>query len=165
MTANQKLFNQASLAEAAYASFIDSNGNVIKTTDDIKTALKVIENNPFTETPAAEFAAKYRVVSHIPNTASGFSATVFQDSAGNRHLAIRGTEFDDSAQSEADAEPIETSLRDWKEAIVAKMLTAKKTIFHAPTLDFSGWIAFFCFAFLPSLTLPNMPLTAINAPN
>jgi len=74
------------LSEASYSDFstIDSDDDVIKALID----------ESFSPTQAAEFVSHWRVADHIPNTSSGFSATVFErkDNLGQYTLAIRGTE-------------------------------------------------------------------------
>lgn len=99
------LFEQAQLAEAAYAKFINSVGGLITTGDELKAALiasgfSQSPNDPTQSAQATEFVKQWRVVDHIPDTASGFSATLFErlDASGNRtgefNLAIRGSTFD-----------------------------------------------------------------------
>jgi len=90
--------DMAALAEASYANLISSSS------DDVKAAL--ISSDPdflgekhFSDTQAADFVQDWSVIAggHQPNTASGFSATLFQgkadsgDLAGQYVLAIRGT--------------------------------------------------------------------------
>lgn len=95
MSTINTLFQQSQLAEAAYASFIDNAGNLITTDAGIKTAL---QNNGMSTTQAAAFISQYRVVDQILDTASGFSATVFEklDANGNGTrqytFAPRGTQ-------------------------------------------------------------------------
>lgn len=77
MSSIQDLFQQAQLAEAAYANFIDPlTGLPYTTTNGIKDAL-ITEG--MRDAQAAAFVAQWRVVSQQPNTASGFSATLFQN--------------------------------------------------------------------------------------
>jgi hypothetical protein len=98
MSTIQDLFQQSQLAEAAYANFVNGGG-LIATGDELKTAL-IAEG--FSESQAADFVTHWQVVSQQPDTASGFSATVFerldanQQPTGQYSLAIRGTiNFDD----------------------------------------------------------------------
>lgn len=52
----------------------------------------------FTESQATDFAAKYTVVAHQANTATGFSGTLFKNvSTGEFTLSFRSTEFIDDA--------------------------------------------------------------------
>jgi len=51
--------DNALLSEAAYAKFLDENGNLLTKTDDIKNAL-IAEG--FSATQAADFVSKYNVV-------------------------------------------------------------------------------------------------------
>lgn len=84
------LFGQAQLAEAAYADLVSGTTllNELQNTDN---------DMRFSPTQATAFVSQWRVASHIPDTASGFSATLFEqvDAAGigtgNFNLAIRGT--------------------------------------------------------------------------
>jgi Ca2+-binding RTX toxin-like protein len=49
----------------------------------------------FPQVAASEFAANYRVLAHRPNTATGFSGTLFQEIGGEQRyiLSFRSTEF------------------------------------------------------------------------
>ncbi|NOT20816.1 MAG: hypothetical protein HOP24_11220, partial [Sideroxydans sp.] len=91
MNTIQNLFQQAQLAEAAYANFIDPQTNLpYVDTTKIQGAL---EASSFSATQAADFAARYQVISHTPNTSNGFSATLFLDTTTNQYTyALRGTE-------------------------------------------------------------------------
>jgi hypothetical protein len=95
MADTKKLFDMASLAEAAYADFNDSNGGVLIAEQVIVNRLKAKD---WSETQAKEFAKHYRVVHQQPNTTSGFSATLFERLSDTRAptgeyvLATRGTE-------------------------------------------------------------------------
>lgn len=87
MTTIQELFQQAQLAEAAYADFSDPNVSII-------AALQNTNNGgSFTEAQATEFVKHWKVVNQVPDLASGFSATVFEslDDPGHYSLAIRGS--------------------------------------------------------------------------
>lgn len=85
MNTTQQLFQQAQLAEAAYAHF-DLFG-------DPKNALMDAGHSMvFSNTQATEFLKQWSVVNHIPDTASGFSATLFKNNqTGEFTLAIRGS--------------------------------------------------------------------------
>ncbi len=99
MSTIQVLFQEAQLAEAAYADLWDATLNQpITANDKVITALKA---EGFSDTQATDFAAHWGVVDHLPNTTSGFSGTVFRrhDSdpvaglvAGDLVFALRGTE-------------------------------------------------------------------------
>lgn len=94
MSTIQELFEQAQLAEAAYANFIDPNTGLPYTfTRGIADALQDTNNNmSFSATQATEFAQHWEVVDQIPNTVTGFSATVFRNKdTGAYSLAIRGS--------------------------------------------------------------------------
>lgn len=95
MNTIQNLFQQAQLAEAAYANLWNSNTNsAITDTELVKTALQDTGNDMhFSQSQASEFVAHWRVIDQLPNTGSGFSATVFQNIAtGAYTFAVRGTE-------------------------------------------------------------------------
>ena len=80
MSTIQDLFQQAQLAEAAYADF---------SAPDTKKALT---DSGFSVAQATAFVAEWSVVDHIPDTSSGFSATLFQSKlTGKFTLAIRGS--------------------------------------------------------------------------
>ena len=84
------LFDLGQTAEAAYANFINSDGDLLTLDDDVKAALKSLG---FSETQATNFVAEWSVVAHQPNTESGFSATLFQHKeTGEQVYAVRGTE-------------------------------------------------------------------------
>ena len=93
MSTIQDLFQQAQLAEAAYANFFDDAGNLITTESQLKTALTTGDGK-FSQAQATDFVLHWRVVSQQPNTSSGFSATVFEslDHPGTYSYAVRGTE-------------------------------------------------------------------------
>lgn len=99
MSTIQSLFEQAQLAEAAYANFINPNTNAIYIKDaDIQAALIASgfskdPSNPNQSAQAAAFVTDWSVVSQQPNTASGFSAMLFQNNqTGQYFYAVRGTE-------------------------------------------------------------------------
>jgi len=63
------IFEQAQLAEAAYADF--SNPNI--------SHLAALQAEKFSSAQATEFLNNWRVVDHVPNLNSGFTATLFDD--------------------------------------------------------------------------------------
>ena len=85
MTSNQDLFQQAQLAEAAYAHF-DLFVNP-------KNALMDADHGMnFSEAQAAAFVLEWEVIDHVPDTQSDFSATIFRNrQSGAYTLAIRGS--------------------------------------------------------------------------
>jgi len=86
MSTIQELFQQAQLAEAAYADFSQARSLLAALTDDQT-------GGTFSTAQATAFAARYQVVSQQPNTSSGFSATLFLDKTTNKYIyAVRGTE-------------------------------------------------------------------------
>ncbi|MCD2452583.1 putative Ig domain-containing protein [Methylicorpusculum oleiharenae] len=95
MTNVAKVFELAQLAEASYANFIALNVNL---KDELKNAS--FNDMAFSISQADEFALHWKVVSHQPDTDSGFSATLFQRidddpvsgyQADQFFYAIRGT--------------------------------------------------------------------------
>jgi len=83
MSTIQNLFEQAQLAEAAYADFLKPN----------TTPEQALKAEGFSEAQAADFVTHWRVVSQQPDTVpNGFSATVFQNiDTGQYSLSIRGS--------------------------------------------------------------------------
>lgn len=94
MSTIQELFQQAQLAEAAYANLwnIDTN-SAITDRELVKAALKDASNKmTFSEAQATAFVNQWQVIDHIPDTAAGFSATIFKNiQTGAYSLAIRGS--------------------------------------------------------------------------
>ncbi len=81
-------FEQAQLSMAAYASL--QSGMFGK---DYPGYVAALVDKGMSPKQAEEFANTYSVVYQSPgNDPSGFSATVFADSAGNKYFAIRGSE-------------------------------------------------------------------------
>jgi hypothetical protein len=78
MSTIQDLFQQAQLAEAAYANFLNSAGDLLTNPDDIKAALRDTSNNmSFSAIQATEFVKQWRVVDQSPSLGffdNGFSA-------------------------------------------------------------------------------------------
>ena len=86
----------ANLQMAAEAFLIDDQGRQLFSGPLLEAAL--IKGNKhaskFTETQAKDFATRYKVIAHIPNTGSGFSGTLFQDQNTKEYtLSFRSTEF------------------------------------------------------------------------
>ena len=72
MSMNQDLFQQAQLAEAAYAILWNSDTNsAITDTEIVKVALR---NEGMSLAQATDFVAHWQVVDHLRNTTDGFSA-------------------------------------------------------------------------------------------
>jgi Ca2+-binding RTX toxin-like protein len=101
MTTVVDLFQQAQLAEAAYANFFGNSGTLLTADVDVIAALQDSNNSmSFSDAQAAAFVAHWRIVDQYtaPSiaslTESGFSATVFEslDHPGQYTFAIRGTE-------------------------------------------------------------------------
>ena len=66
--------------------------NLLNTLDE-KTNFDQL-NGEFNPLQAQNFAKRYKICFHQPNTKSGFSATLFQNKESKEYtLAIRGTEF------------------------------------------------------------------------
>lgn len=108
----QKLRNNAELAWASYGYFhcvgykFDINDDRVVTLENIldityknfKTAdekgfrIGTLKGE-FTPTQAKRFSERYELIHHIPNTLSGFSATIFYDISQQEYIiAFRGTE-------------------------------------------------------------------------
>lgn len=90
------LMDRALLSEAAYANFVDNSGNLFTNISDIEAALRGPANDRlFSDAQAADFVTHWKVVDHIPDTDSGFSASVFEridgPDKGKRYFAVRGT--------------------------------------------------------------------------
>jgi len=98
MIATTKLFELGQIAEASYADFIVASVSGTINPDAMRKA--VDKSSLFSLSQANEFASHWQVASHQPDTASGFSATLFQrvddDPISGFHVgdyvyAIRGT--------------------------------------------------------------------------
>ena len=85
---SSQYYDLASLAEASYVLF-----EQMKADETLEFALtnKELEGN-FSATQVADFVQEWSVAAYQPNTASGFSATLFQNANGSYFYAIRGTE-------------------------------------------------------------------------
>src|SRR3989344_2578422 len=80
-------FEQAQFAQAAYAN-LDGSLSLVQALQETGTG-----KPNFSTSQANEFDDHYRVIHHLPNTSSGFSATLFQNiDTGAYTFAIRGTE-------------------------------------------------------------------------
>jgi len=94
MSTIQDTFIQAQLAEAAYANFIDpQTGSVYSDVTKLTAALQnPSTNSTFSDAQVADFLATWKVVDQQPDTANGFSATVFRNKiTGEYTFAIRGS--------------------------------------------------------------------------
>ena len=96
-TTTDVVYNSALLADAAYVTFHVPeflNGAEI---GDAAWAAGAnggvsFESRGFTRSQFEEFQSTYRVLYHQPDTATGFSATLFENvRTGELHLAFRGT--------------------------------------------------------------------------
>ncbi|SEA84724.1 hypothetical protein SAMN05660420_03395 [Desulfuromusa kysingii] len=77
-------------AELSWASYVDLSSGMAP--QDYIDAL-MHEDDGMSLTQAQTFASHWRVIDQLPNTAEGFSATVFQSVDDNSYvLSIRGTE-------------------------------------------------------------------------
>lgn len=85
-----EIYNNASLAQAAYSNLSVGSTNTLSNL----LSLKDPDNGAgMTQTQAEAFAARYpTVVTQYTDSISGFSATVFMSSTGQITLAIRGTD-------------------------------------------------------------------------
>lgn len=87
MTPATVLWEQSQLAEASYADLVPES--------DFLEELQNTENNlNFSRTQAADLLLHWSVLHHIPDIASGFSATLFEskDRPGEVVLALRGSD-------------------------------------------------------------------------
>ena len=94
MNTIQKLFQQAQLAEAAYSNLWDAKLNKPITDDEeVKDALQDKQNHmTFSTAQATAFVAEWTVVDQLPDIASGFSGTLFQNKITDEYaFALRGT--------------------------------------------------------------------------
>lgn len=95
------LFQQAQLAEAAYANFIDNTGSLITTDAGVKAALIASgfssdPNNTTQSAQATAFLTHWQVVDQSPPLGlfgNGFSATLFAslDNPGQYTFSIAGS--------------------------------------------------------------------------
>ena len=102
MSTIQDLFQQAQLAEAAYADFLNPNISV----------RQALQNEGMSASQAADFLTRWQVVSQFSESgllSNGFSATLFerlnanQQPTGQYTFASRGTdEFRDLAGADLD---------------------------------------------------------------
>lgn len=91
------LFQQAQLAEAAYANFFDISGNLITTNAGLVTALT---DNKFSQAQATAFLTQWEVVDQYTASGalgstdtSGFSATLFRNKTNGQYsFAMRGSQ-------------------------------------------------------------------------
>ena len=65
MSTIQDLFQQTQLSEAAYADFMDENGNLLTDDNDVIDALEV---NGMSQSQAVNFVDRWRVETQIPDT-------------------------------------------------------------------------------------------------
>jgi len=94
MTSNSDLLASAHLSEAAYAALLDDTGRPLATAQELVDALK---RAGWSEAQATVFSTQHRVIHQQPNTATGFSATMFEKlnngvPTGQYVFAARGTE-------------------------------------------------------------------------
>lgn len=110
MTTTVRAWLDNALLQSAAESYLDTIKDFTET-DQIQTALKAGANHPeligktandpllpgatrFTDTQAQWFTANYTIVTHYPNDASGFSATLFKNkTTGEYTLSFRSTEY------------------------------------------------------------------------
>lgn len=116
MSATQNLFEQAQLAEAAYADLTSAIGSQSNLLTALNIANQEIYGGSFSLSQATEFVANWRVVDQYDNSlwgglvGTGFSATIFERldengiGTGIYSLAIRGSQ--DSSDFIADTKLI-----------------------------------------------------------
>jgi hypothetical protein len=87
-----KISDEAVLAEASYVDFSALNSDY-SDTQLIALLQDSGAHGGFSKTQAEDFAKNWQFVSSTPNTANGYSATLFQSKATGEYVyAIRGTE-------------------------------------------------------------------------
>ena len=94
MSTPSKLFEQMELAEASYVLFDPS---VYNNQEHLEAYLKNRHlEGKFSAAQATEFITHWKVKDHLPDTTSGFSATLFEslDNPGQLTLAFRGSNPD-----------------------------------------------------------------------
>lgn len=90
----KSMFELAQLAEAAYADLWEHNQEVTNK-EGVEGALKKIDedlNKTFSESQAVALTEAWSVITHRPNTESGYSSTLFKNTDGSYVLSFRGTE-------------------------------------------------------------------------
>lgn len=100
MNTIQNLFQQAQLAEAAYADLTTAIGSESHMLTALNVANKDVYGGSFSTAQAAAFIADWTVVDQYTATetwlGTGFSATLFKNKQGQYSFAIRGsTKFND----------------------------------------------------------------------
>jgi hypothetical protein len=89
-----KIYDNGMLADAAYLKFdedlYDLTSGFIKS-----SAMSKFTARGFTQEQFTYIQDNYRIVDHLPNTATGLSVTIFEtrDDFKDRTIAFRGTEF------------------------------------------------------------------------
>ena len=94
-TSATNLFDYAILSDATYADFLSPppGGLPDYSQENVARVLQLISGRGFSESQATDFSATWEVLSQQPNTASGFSATLFRNRlTGETVFAIVGTE-------------------------------------------------------------------------
>lgn len=94
MTTASLVYKHAQLAEASYGNFWNSASSTVITSNSLVSDVLRDRNNDmsFSLSQAAAFVNKWQVVDHIPDTSTGFSATIFRDTeTGANTLSVRGT--------------------------------------------------------------------------
>lgn len=125
---SKDLFSYGLLSEVTYAELDGKNtlDDTIYEKDNLKNLLALKESGPDSGWAAAladEFVKHWRVVSHRPNTSSGFSATLYErldeneNPAGEFVLAPRGTETEDIRDLQADVEDLVANGLAWRQII------------------------------------------------
>ena len=142
-TPNTNLPNAATLLEfanlqvAAEALYEKENINVPTVIDEKHLKGGNERTSRFTATQAAEFAQKWEIVSHIANTGTGFSGTLFRArktdeegkadpetgiKEGDLLISFRSTEFiDDAARDNQATNNMEISNKGWAFGQIADM--------------------------------------------
>lgn len=91
MTSGPSTFQQARLADAAYAICWDNNLKQVTSTDSRVT--NALMDEGMSHAQASAFVSQWQEVDQLPNTESGSSAPILQNTnAGRYEFAIRGSE-------------------------------------------------------------------------
>ena len=127
------LLEFASLQVAAEALYKRKNIDSPKIIDKEDLTTGNEHTSKFTKTQAAEFAQKWEIVSHIANTGTGFSGTLFRATEkaastetginkGDLVISFRSTEFiDDAARDNQATNSMEISDKGWAFGQIADM--------------------------------------------
>lgn len=117
------------------------NSNLLETTEVLKTGNT--HSSKFTETQAKEFMENWEIVSHLPNTTTGFSGTLFKAkkpiveagiAEGDLVISFRSTEFiDDAVRDNRATNTFEIKEKGWAFGQISDMekwVASKRSVGH-----------------------------------